>query len=126
MRGVGVDSDDEGDGLGVGDVVIVRTGPSSEVVVRGEVDIATTPAFDEAVAEALAAGATELTMDLSEVTFMGSSGLAGLLRCQRLMRQGGGRLVLHAPSRAVRDLLEMTRLTERFGLQREGKPEERQ
>ncbi len=123
MRDVGVGGVEEGDALGLGEVVVVRSGSASEVVVRGEVDIAMTPAFDDAIADALASGATELSMDLSEVTFMGSSGLAGLLRSQRLMREGGGRLVLRAPSRAVLDLLEMTRLTERFGLQGEDERE---
>lgn len=102
-----------------GEVRLVGAGTTSEIVVRGEVDIATTPAFDAAVTAALAAGATELVVDLGGVTFMGSRGLAGLLQAQRLVRERGGRLVLHEPSRAVRDLLGMTRLLERFGLQPE-------
>lgn len=106
--------------LASGEVVLGRIGPLSEVVVRGEVDIATTPAFEAAVATALEAGADELSVDLGEVTFLGSSGLAGLLKAQRLMREAGGRLVLREPSEAVRDLLQMTRLLERFGLEDDG------
>jgi len=99
-----------------GDVEVVRLGATTEVVVRGEVDIATIPALDEAVATALRADVQQLVVDLAGVTFIGSSGLAGLLRAQRLLREEGARLVLADPSRAVTDLLEMTKLTERFGL----------
>ena len=57
-----------------------------------------------------------LVMRLEGVTFMGSSGLAGLLRAQRLMREAGGRLVIADPSPAVTDLLDMTKLQDRFRL----------
>ena len=112
---MGADSD-EGTPLGVSRVVVVRTGPEAEVDVQGEVDIATTPQFDEAVQLALEEGASVLVMRLEGVTFMGSSGLAGLLRAQRLMREAGGRLVIADPSPAVTDLLDMTKLRDRFGV----------
>ena len=107
---------DEGAPLGVSRVVVVRTGPEAEVDVGGEVDIATTPQFDDAVRVALEDGASVLVMRLADVTFIGSSGLAGLLKAQRLMREAGGRLVLAEPSPAVTDLLDMTKLRDRFGL----------
>ena len=107
---------DEGARPGVSRVVVVRTGPEAEVDVRGEVDIATTPQFDDAVRVALEDGASVLVMRLADVTFMGSSGLAGLLKAQRLMREAGGRLVLAEPSPAVTDLLDMTKLRDRFGV----------
>ena len=102
--------------LSVSSVVVVRTGPVAEVDVRGEVDIATTPEFDDAVQAVLDDGASVLVMHLADVTFMGSSGLAGLLKAQRLMREAGGRLVLAEPSAAVTDLLDMTKLRDRFRL----------
>jgi anti-sigma B factor antagonist len=81
------------------------------VRVSGEIDIATTPEVDEAVARLTT---PDIVLDLSEVTFMGSSGLASLLRASRRATELGGSLVLRQPSRAVRDLLEMTHLTDRF------------
>jgi anti-anti-sigma factor len=45
---------------------------------------------------------------------MGSSGLATLLRASKRAAELGGSLSLRAPSRSVRDLLEMTHLTDRF------------
>ncbi len=108
---------DQGTPLEVSRVIVVRTGPVAEVDVQGEVDIATTPDFDHAVQTALDDGASVLVMHLADVTFMGSSGLAGLLKAQRLMREAGGRLVLADPSPAVTELLDMTKLRERFGLE---------
>jgi anti-sigma B factor antagonist len=89
-------------------------GARAIVHVRGEIDIATTPAVDEAVA---GVSAPLIVIDLSGVTFMGSSGLASLLRASRRAADLGGSLTLRAPSRPVRDLLEMTHLTERFEIE---------
>lgn len=81
------------------------------VHVSGEIDIATTPDLDDAVDRITA---PTIVLDLAEVTFMGSSGLASLLRASRHATELGGSLELRAPSRPVRDLLEMTHLTDRF------------
>ena len=97
-----------------GSVRVVHEGPQAEVAVAGEVDIATCPPFDDVVARLARAGVEQLTLDLHDVTFLGSSGLASLLRAQRLIGAEGGRVVLRSPSRAVSELLEMTRLLDRF------------
>lgn len=92
-------------------IEVVNGGPSAVVIVRGEIDVATSPELDHVVAD-LTDG--EIVIDLSGVTFMGSIGLASLLRASRHAMEHGGRLVLRSPSRPVRDLLEMTRLVDRF------------
>lgn len=100
-----------------GSVRVVHGGPLAEVALVGEVDIATCPPLDDAVARIARDGIELLTLDLHDVTFLGSSGLASLLRAERLVRAEGGRIVLRAPSRAVSDLLEMTRLGDRFAVE---------
>ncbi len=56
------------------------------ISVSGEVDLATSPELDSAIIAALASGASALAVDLSNVTFMDSSGLGvivrGLKRCR--------------------------------------------
>jgi anti-sigma B factor antagonist len=56
------------------------------ISVSGEVDLATSPELDSAVIAALESGAQGLAVDLSDVTFMDSSGLGvivrGLKRCR--------------------------------------------
>lgn len=100
-----------------GTVRVVHEGPRAEVAITGEIDIATCPPLDDTVARLARGGVEQLTLDLHEVTFLGSSGLASLLRAQRLVTQEGGRVVLRSPSRAVSDLLEMTRLRDRFSVE---------
>lgn len=100
---------------GVEDVVVVeQAAPRARVRVSGEVDIATCPHLDATIASICAGGIDVLEIDLSGVTFMGSSGLASMLRAQRLAVEAGGGVRLLRPSQVVRDLLEMTRLLERF------------
>lgn len=95
-------------------VTLVAPGPAARIEVRGDVDIATCPQVDDVITSTLRGPLDALTLDLEGVTFMGSSGLASLLRAQRRCEEVGARLRLARPSRAVRDLLTMTHLTNRF------------
>jgi anti-anti-sigma factor len=95
-------------------VEIIQAPPDVVLAVRGEIDVATCPLVDTAVAEALADGPDSVTLDLAGVSFLGSSGLASLLRAMRVVGEHGARFALRAPSRAVRDLLVMTHLWEMF------------
>ena len=93
------------------DIRVSEEGARAVVVVSGELDIATCPELDDVIARVSAA---EIVLDLAGVTFMGSSGLASLMKATRRAESLGGSLVLRAPSPAVVDLLEMTRLRDRF------------
>jgi anti-sigma B factor antagonist len=84
--------------------------PRKLVTVRGEIDMDNTGALVDAITTV----AGTAVVDLSGVTFIDSTGLQGLLRAQRAARQRGDDLILRHPSRAVRRLLELTSLTERF------------
>jgi anti-sigma B factor antagonist len=72
---------------------------------EGELDLASVgilaPVLDAAVV-----GSTEITLDMSELTFMDSSGLALLLKTAGAM-DGRGPLVLVSPTRAVLRVLEI-------------------
>lgn len=56
------------------------------ITVSGEVDLATSPHLDAAIISALDSGAKAVAIDLTDVTFMDSSGLGvivrGLKRCR--------------------------------------------
>ena len=56
------------------------------ITVSGEVDLATSPQLDAAIISALDSGAKAVAIDLTDVTFMDSSGLGvivrGLKRCR--------------------------------------------
>jgi len=54
---------------------VARRDGAAVVSVGGEIDLSTAPAFEEAIAEALADNPPVLAIELSKVTFMASVGL---------------------------------------------------
>ncbi len=84
------------------------------IAVRGEVDIATAPEMHAALTAASArcpkGGA--VTVDLTSVTFMDSSGLRALLASHRLAAESGVRLVVAADRPPVTRLFELTRVAD--------------
>ncbi len=82
-----------------------ETGGRTTIVVSGEVDIASSRELRDALTEHLAAG--PVLLDLREVTFMDSSGVAALDRALRDTE--GAQLALCSPLHAnVRQILELT------------------
>jgi len=70
-------------------IMQIATTPGSDryvITVSGEVDLATSPDLDAAIIAALDSGAGSLVVDLTDVSFMDSSGLGvivrGLKRCR--------------------------------------------
>ncbi len=67
----------------------IETTPDSDryvITVSGEVDLATSPELDTAIIAAIKSGSSSLVIDLTDVSFMDSSGLGvivrGLKRCR--------------------------------------------
>ena len=86
--------------------VIHRDG-AAVVVVRGEIDLATAPAFRAALDDAVnSSGRVEV--DLRDTTFMDSTGLAALLAVHTRLGQAHKGLVIHDPSPAVRLVLNIS------------------
>jgi anti-sigma B factor antagonist len=59
------------------------TGTTSAVSVIGELDLAVAPELEAAIADAFARAPERLVIDLSETTFIDSSGITALLRAHR-------------------------------------------
>jgi anti-sigma B factor antagonist len=84
------------------------------VAVAGEVDVAGGPVLDETL-DALAMDAPALVVvDLSEVTFIDSSGLSVLVLGQRRLAEGGGELRLVVTNHQVQKVLAITALDAAF------------
>jgi anti-anti-sigma factor len=66
------------------------------------------------VDEVVGAGAKQILIDLSDVTFMDSSGLAGLVIALKTIRAAGGRLCICSLNDQVRLLFELTNMTAVF------------
>jgi anti-sigma B factor antagonist len=83
--------------------------PGEELLIEviGELDMATTPMFSN-VLGAVRGNHPRVVVDLSRVDFMGSSGVAAILRAREDLADSGQDLVLRLPSRPVQRVLELT------------------
>jgi anti-anti-sigma factor len=60
------------------DLKVVRSDRTTRLAPSGELDIASAPEFEQAIAEATAEPGAKLVLDLRELTFMDSTGLRAL------------------------------------------------
>jgi anti-sigma B factor antagonist len=85
------------------------------VDVRGQIDIATTPVFKEALGAATADGgdpgaAGHVIVNMAEVTYMDSSGFGTLLGATKRLRPRGGAIHLVGCNDVIQRMLHITRL----------------
>ncbi len=78
------------------------------VVVRGELDIATSPQVRELLADAPMDEARPLVIDLARCEFIDSTGLAALLHGAKPAQNGETRVAIVCPDGNVRRMLELT------------------
>ena len=96
------------------------TRPTADCVVLhvgGEIDMLTSATLETAVERSSTRLPGDLMLDLDEVTFLASSGLAVLIRAAGEAAERDIRLTLIAQHRAVLRPLEVTRTTDRFRIQ---------
>ncbi|MGC5343152.1 STAS domain-containing protein [Streptomyces sp. DT24] len=86
--------------------------------IRGELDLATSPAVRQSVHEVVASGRHDVVVDLGEVFFCDSSGVGELIAARRLMRSCGGRLRLILPDRGAADGSHVNRVLNALGVRR--------
>ena len=92
------------------DLRIVRTGGRIQIVPSGELDIATAPQLERAIAEATAAAVAELVLDLRQLTFMDSTGLRALAQANVNAEAAGTRLAIWRGSHQIERVLEISGL----------------
>lgn len=95
-------------------IEVADHGGATVVSVAGEVDMVTTPRLNNCLQERLALSPDRLVVDLSGLSFLGSSGLAVLVESLDDARGRGTDLRLVCSSREVVRPLEATGLTELF------------
>jgi anti-anti-sigma factor len=100
------------DGLGI-DTELQDQG---RVVVRlsGELDIASYPPLDEALRTLQLDGRPNVTVDLSGLTFMDSTGLRVLIEADLRTKVSGGSLVIRRGSRTIQRVFEISGVIDRL------------
>lgn len=89
-----------------GDRVVVSVG--------GEIDVYTANSLREALTRVIGPGRADLIVDLTEVTFMDSTGLGVLIGSVRQVREHGGRVQLVVAEGNVVNLMRITAVTQVF------------
>jgi anti-sigma B factor antagonist len=83
-----------------------------EVAIRGEIDLSNSSEFRGCMKYCLSTGCTKLTLEVSDLTFLDSSGLSALIEVVNELEGRGGQVVLVNPTNIVRRLMELTGLTQ--------------
>ena len=87
--------------------------PQDETVVvevKGKVTIGHDAKMRDAINEALEAGATNILLNMRDVSKIDSSGIGELVAAHNRIQQGGGRLLLVALSERLAGVLQITNL----------------
>jgi anti-sigma B factor antagonist len=81
------------------------------VVVRGEIDVATSPQLRNQLSALVARGARDITLEFGGVSFIDSSGLGVLVGTyKRLREEGDGSIRIVGAQPSVRKVFEITGL----------------
>jgi anti-sigma B factor antagonist len=86
------------------------------VQVTGELDLHLEPQLREELNQALGDGFVHVVVDLTDVNFLDSSALGRLVEAAKRLATRGGSIVLAAPDRQIRRLLEITALDRIFAI----------
>ena len=98
---------------GEGDVPlsVVADSTQSPPVLRvgGELDVATAPLLEDSAA-ALPGQPAAVVLDLTELSFLDSSGLTGIIRVHRRLAAHGGHVIVRGARPFVREILRVSGL----------------
>ncbi len=118
MSSVGASGHAKRAGVNPGELLVEVSGtePAYEVHLHGELDLSTAPQLREELVRLTSDGATAVTVDLSELEFVDSTGLSVLITGLKRLREKGGDMELRSPNPGTRRVLEITGLTEVFSI----------
>jgi anti-sigma B factor antagonist len=103
------------------DLAYRRDGRDVVVSVRGEIDLCSAPYLDQALAELIdEQGNLSIVVDLEHVEFIGSTGVALLLRARERAHVRGGEVILARPSSIARRVLEISGVLSVFDVRDDG------
>lgn len=89
-------------------VTVDSSDRSTVLKLDGELDVATAPALEEAMASAFGADPSSMVVDLTDLTFLDSTGIRVLVTAGRVAEGTGCSIVLMAPTAQVLRALRLT------------------
>ena len=97
------------------DVEVIQEGATTTVTLRGEIDLLTTVRVNRDLETAADAAPEWLRLDLLQVSYMDTTGVAVLLKARRRALEAGCRFTVKAASPTIQRLLEITGLATLLG-----------
>ena len=98
-------------------IEVADTTSPTTVVLTGEIDVSTSGRVREALIAVSNSGETKVVIDMTNVTFMDSTGLAAIVGPLKRFRSMNGEIVLRSPGRGVQKVLEVSGLTRVFTIE---------
>ena len=98
------------------EVIVSSRDAGHEIRLLGELDMATAGRLSEELGRLATDGARLVTVDMSDLAFIDSTGLSVFITGLKHLRQQGGDLALRSPTPGTRKVLEITGLTEVFSI----------
>lgn len=92
------------------DITTEQAGDAQIISLQGEVDLYTAPEFKQQLLEAIATGAKEIIVDLSQTTFIDSTTLGILVSGVKRLRSIDGNLSLVSTNNDINKIFEITGL----------------
>jgi len=98
-------------------IEVADTTSPTILTLTGEIDISTSGRVREALIAISNSGENKVVVDMTNVTFLDSTGLAALVGPLKRFRSMNGQIVLRSPTRGVQKVLEITGLTRVFTIE---------
>ena len=95
-------------------VSIKASGPWAILQIAGEIDLNTAPKLKEAIVGSMKDGFRRIALDLTNVGFLDSTGLAAMVSGIKRANEAGGGLVLINPNEHIQRILSITDLEKIF------------
>ncbi len=91
--------------------IVQVEGTQATVYTAGEIDITSAPTLRTALTQCLAEGCTEVTVDMTDLEFIDSSGLGVLVWALKQLRTREGRLIVCNPPAIAQKVLGISGLS---------------
>jgi anti-sigma B factor antagonist len=91
-----------------------RQSPSNVLPLKGEIDLHVSPSVTASLNEMINKKPPRMVVDLSEVSYIDSAGLAALIEAMQKVEGYGGKFMLAGLQETVRSIFEISRLDQVF------------